>query len=61
MSDFGFVYTVTFADMTLGQGQDRPSGHGEQLHNLLSRSNLTMRSCGRDADFQYVCTVKIYL
>ena len=31
-------------DMTLGQGHDTPLGYGQQLSEILSRSNLTVRS-----------------
>ena len=48
---------------TLGscQGHDTPLGHGQQLCEILSRSNLAMRSYGPDTDFQYVCTVTLTL
>ena len=45
--------------MTLGQGHDTPLGHGQQLCEILSRSNLAMRSYGPDTDFGYVCTVTL--
>ena len=48
-------------DMTLGQGHDTPLVHGQQLCEILSRSNLTVRSYGSDTDFQYVCTVTFTL
>ena len=35
--------------------------HGQQLSELLSSSNLAMRSYGPDTDFQYVCTVTLTL
>ena len=38
-------------DMTLGQGNDTPLGHEQQLCEILSRSNLKMRSNGLDMDF----------
>ena len=47
--------------MTLGQGHDTPLGHGQQLSEILSRSNLAVRSYGPDTDFQYVCTVTLTL
>ena len=45
--------------MILGQGHDTPLGYGQQLHEILSRSNLAVRSYGLDTDFQYVCTVTL--
>ena len=61
-TDFGYVCTVTltFGDMSLGQGHDTPLGHGEQLCEI-SRSNMAVRSCGQDTDFGYVCTVTLTL
>ena len=49
------------ADMTLVQGHDTPLGHGQQLCEILSRSNLAARSYGPNTDFQYVCTVTLTL
>ena len=46
-------------DMTLGQGHDTPFGNGKQLSEILSRSNLTVRSYGPDTDFRYMCTVTL--
>ena len=40
--------------MTLGQGHDTPSGHGQQLCEILSRSNLTVRRYGLGTDFGYM-------
>ena len=48
-------------DMTLAQGHDTPLGHGQQLCEILSRSNTAMRSYGLVTDFQYVCTVTLTL
>ena len=45
--------------MVLGQGHATPLGHGQQLYDLLSRSNLAVRSYGPDTDFGYVCTVTL--
>ena len=47
--------------MTLGQGHDTPLGHGQQLCDISSRSNLAVRSYGPDTDFGYVCTVTLTL
>ena len=46
-------------DMILGQGLDTPLGHGQQLHEISSRSNSAVRFYGPDTDFQYVCTVTL--
>ena len=46
-------------NMTLCQGNDTPLGHGQQLSEILSRSNLAVRSYGPDTDFGYVCTVTL--
>ena len=48
-------------DMTLGQGHDTPLDHGQQLCEILSRSNLEVRSYGLDTDFQNMCTVTLTL
>ena len=42
--------------MTSGQGHDTPLSHGQQLHEILSRSNMVVRSYGPDTDFGYECT-----
>ena len=47
--------------MTLGEGHDTPLGHGQQLCEILSRSNISVRSYGPDMDFGYVCTVTLTL
>ena len=47
--------------MTLDQGYDTPLGHGQQLCEILSRSNMAVRSYGPDTDFGYVCTVTLTL
>ena len=47
--------------MTLSQGHDTPLGHGQRLCEILSRSNMAMRSYGPDMDFGYVCTVTLTL
>ena len=36
-------------------------GHGQQLCEILSRSNMAVRSYGPDTDFGYVCTVTLRL
>ena len=48
--------------MTLGQGHDTPLGHGQQLCEIISISNLAVRSFyGPDTDVEYVCTVTLTL
>ena len=50
---------LDLGDMTLGQGHDIPLGQRQQLCEILSRSDLAVRSYGPDTDFQYVCTVTL--
>ena len=45
----------------MGQGHDTPLGHGQQLCEMISRSNLAVRSYGLEMDFGYVCTVTLTL
>ena len=45
----------------LGQGHDTRLGHGQQLCEILSRSNLAVKSYGPDMDLGYVCTVTLTL
>ena len=52
---------LDLGDMTLGQVHDTTLGHGQQLCEILSRSNLAVRSYGPDTDFQYMCTVTLTL
>ena len=47
--------------MTLGQSHDTPLGHGQQLCEILARSNMAGRSYDPDTDFGYVCTVTLTL
>ena len=47
--------------MSFGQGHDTPFGHGQQLCEILSRSNLAVRSYGPDMDLGYMCTVTLTL
>ena len=42
---------LDFEGMTLGQGHDTPLGHGPQLWEILSRSNMAVKSCGADTHF----------
>ena len=45
--------------MTLGHGHDTPLGHGQQLCEILSRSNTAGKSYGTNTDSGYVCTVTL--
>ena len=45
----------------LFQGHDTPLGHGQQLCEILSRSNVAVRSYGPDGDLGYVCTMALTL
>ena len=49
------------SEITLGQCHDTPLGHGQQLCEILSRSNLAVRSYGQDTDYMYMCTVTLTL
>ena len=42
--------------MTLTQGRDKRLDNGQQLSEILSRSNMTVRCYGPDNDFVYMCT-----
>ena len=63
MARTGFTACVhcdlDLGDMTLGQGHDTPLGNGKQLCEILSRSNLAVRSYGPGTDFRYMCTVTL--
>ena len=52
---------LDLGDMNLAQGHDTPLNHGQQLCEILSRSNMAVRSYGLDMDFGYVCTVTLTL
>ena len=57
---FGYVCTdLELGDMTLGQGHNTLFSHGQQLCEILSWSNLAVRSFDPDTDFSiwYVCIV----
>ena len=43
----------------MGQGHDTPLGHGQQLCEILSRSNMAVRSYGPDTYFKYMYTVTL--
>ena len=48
---------LVLGDMTFGQGHDTPLDHGQQLCEILSRSNLAVRNMDFWYDFWYVSTV----
>ena len=52
---------LDLGDMTLDQGHDTLLSHGQQLWEILSRSNMAVRSYGPDSDFRYVCSVTLTL
>ena len=57
-----YVYCdLDLGDMTLSQGHDTHLGQKKQLREIISRSNLAVRSYGPDTDFGYVCTVTLTL
>ena len=41
-------YEIDLEDIALGQGHDTPLGHGQQLCEILSRSDKGVRSYGPD-------------
>ena len=43
--------------MNLGQGQDTPLDHGQQLFEILSKSNIAVVSYDPDKYHGYECTV----
>ena len=56
-------FDLDLGGMTLGQGHDTPLSHGRQLREILSRSNMAVKSYGPDTEFgyMYVCTVTLTL
>ena len=52
---------LDLGDMTLGQSHDTPLGNRQEVCEILSRSNLAVRSYGPDTDLWYVCTVTLTL
>ena len=48
-------------DKKIGQCHDTPMCHGQQLCEILSRSNLAVRSYGLDKDFGKVCSGTLIL
>ena len=52
---------IDLGDMTLAQGHETSLDHGQQLCEILSRSNLAARSYGPDTCSGYVCTVTLTL
>ena len=46
-------------DITLGHGHDTPLGHGQHLCEILSRSNMVVKSYGPNTYSGYVCTVTL--
>ena len=52
---FGIMHCdLDLRDMTLGQGHDTSLGHGQRSCEILSRSNMVVRSYGLDMDFRHV-------
>ena len=52
---------LDLGDLTLGQGHETPFGNGQQLCEMLSRSNMAVRSYDPTTDFWYDCTVTLTL
>ena len=51
---------LDLGDMTLGQGHDTPLGHGQQLCEIFSRSNMALRSYGLDTMCIVTFTLEIW-
>ena len=47
--------------MAKGQGHDTSLGHGQQLCEILSKSNIAVVNFGPDKDHGYVCNVTLIL
>ena len=63
-SDMNFNCVYCYLDlgyMTLIQGHVTPLGHGQQLCEILSRSNTVVKRYDPDTNFNYVCTVTLTL
>ena len=54
-------FDLDLGGMTLGQGHETPLGNGQQLCEILFRSNMAVRSSGPDKEFEYVFTVTLTL
>ena len=52
---------LDLADMTLGECNDTPLGHGQQFREILSISDMAVRSYGPDTDFGYMFAVTLTL
>ena len=52
-------FDLDLGGMTLGQDHDTPLGNGQELCEILSRSNMAVRSYGPDTELGYVCTVTL--
>ena len=48
-------------NMTLVQGHNTSLGYGQQLCEILSKSDFKVESYGTDKDYGYVCTVTLTL
>ena len=60
-TDFGvWVHCdLDLRDMTSGQGHDTPLSKGQQLCEILSWSNMAVRSYGLGMDLEYLCAVTL--
>ena len=45
----------------MSKGHDTPLSHGQQLCEILFRSDMAVKSYGLDTDFGYVCTMTLDL
>ena len=54
MSGYRVHCNLGLGDMTFGEGHDTPLGNWQQLCEILSISNMSVRSNDSDTDFGYV-------
>ena len=57
----GQYLDLDLEEMALVQGHDTILGYEQYLCEILSRSNMAVRSYGPDTDFEYVCTAILTL
>ena len=50
---------IDLEDMTLSQGHDNSSGHGQQLCKILTKSNIKVASYDLVKDYSYLCSVTL--
>ena len=58
-SGYKVMAWIRCEQMTLGEGHDWPFGHGQPFCEILSRSNMAVRSYCLDTNFVYVYKVTL--